>query len=234
MQSDDLSLDDTVPPQPDGKATGALVCGIIGLLIPLLAIPALILGFMSLKAANKTSAVLGIVFGFIGLLIVPLLLAVLAGMLVPAIGLVQQNAMMQQSSNNMRTLITGIQRHVADHGAAPASLAALDEAYPQEDYDRYFRSQAADDRPLPHYLYVRPSTELSTWQPVLLENPEHYGNTRLLLVTGDGRAERFRNLRAAQLWGAANILAETSRSENRPITLGDWQEHGVDLAAPGY
>ena len=70
-------------PAPSGKATASMVCGILSLVgycvpfvqivAPLLAIAGLVLGFMSLKAANKGFAIAGIITS-----VISLLLAVLA------------------------------------------------------------------------------------------------------------------------------------------------------------
>jgi hypothetical protein len=82
----DIEHDVNEAPEPSGKATASMICGIVSLLgacflgpfmIPV-AIVGLVLGIMSIKAANKGFAITGIATSAISLLLVILAVAGLA------------------------------------------------------------------------------------------------------------------------------------------------------------
>ena len=76
------AIDDEDLPRSNGLATGALVCGLIGLLFPPLGLVGLILGIIALtKGQSRGMAITGIVLGGFWLLLAPV--AIVAAIAIP-------------------------------------------------------------------------------------------------------------------------------------------------------
>ena len=81
----DIEHDVNEAPEPSGKATASMACGIVSLLgacfgplmIPV-ALVGLVLGMMSMKAANKGFAITGVVTSVISIILSVFLTAVIA------------------------------------------------------------------------------------------------------------------------------------------------------------
>lgn len=129
------SIPPTVPvPQPPqdpsaapGLAIAALACGIGGLCIPVLGLVAIILGVIALsggRTAGRGLAIGGIVTGAVGLLIS---MALMLGLLLPALGQARQAARSTKSLMQLKQIAV----MVAGDPEAPPADADLQARYPQ-------------------------------------------------------------------------------------------------------
>ncbi len=112
-----------------GLAVTSLVMGILGLILcPLTSIPGLILGIMGLARANETPprasgkgmAIAGVVTSGLAMLASILVVPLLIGIMLPALGQARQSAMRLQSSANIRMMLQGLSiQSQANNGQFP-------------------------------------------------------------------------------------------------------------------
>lgn len=129
------------PSADDGSALAvwSLILGLFSVLGCLFfsGIPAVICGHMALarkdRAAVKTGkgiAVTGLVTGYFGTILMPIVVAVLAGLALPVFSSVQEKAKATQSINNVRQIAIGLLAYANDHDDQfPPSLDALGENF---------------------------------------------------------------------------------------------------------
>jgi len=124
--------------QKSGLATASLVLGIVGAVFLCFGIPfgiaALICGLMAqsrIKAAGglmlgKGKATAGIILGIVPFVSIPIV-GVLAGMLLPALGMAREKARTAACISNMKTIATAITLYADrdEQGRMPESLEAL-------------------------------------------------------------------------------------------------------------
>lgn len=117
-------------PQESGAAKGlaiaALVCGIVGFCVPIVAIAALVCGIIALVKTRpgqpKGMAIAGTVMGGIGTVIVPVLLLAI---LLPVLGKARQLSNMMVDGVNLRAVEAAESQHVLEHPGDAPSLGAL-------------------------------------------------------------------------------------------------------------
>jgi hypothetical protein len=194
---------------PDSSGTGlavaALVCGILGLCVPLLGIVAIILGVVYLarpQPSGRGLAIAGIVTGVLGLLST---VALLLALLLPALGQARQAARTVESGAQMQQIV-GVM--LADAEVPPAD-ANLESRYS-----------------LPAELWISPSAEgagrsylrivpeagaaADPQAPVLVENPSVVEARSLNLVRADGTVALLSREEVAELLKAAGSRVRQS------------------------
>ena len=185
-----------------GLAVAALVCGIVGLCVPLLGIVAIILGAVYLARASVNGrglAIAGIVTGVLGLLST---VALLLALLLPALGQARQSARQAartvESGAQMRQIV-GVM--LADAEVPPAD-ANLESRYS-----------------LPAEIWIAPSAEgaarsylrivseagaaADPQAPILVENPSVVDARTLNIVLADGSVALRPREEVAELLKAA-------------------------------
>ncbi len=126
-----------------GTAIASFVCGILGFFcVGITSLPAIICGHIALGKINRSNgmiggkgmAIAGLVMGYmLGLLFI---LAMLAGLALPAFTSVQEKSKIVQASSNARQIIIGLRMYAADNnGMYPDS----DKAEPPQTSNAAFR-----------------------------------------------------------------------------------------------
>ena len=164
-----------------GLAVAALVCGIVGLCVPLLGIVAIILGAVYLarpQPSGRGLAIAGIVTGVLGLLST---VALLLALLLPALGQARQAARTVESGAQMRQIV-GVM--LADAEVPPAD-ANLESRYslPAE----MWISPSAEGAARSYLRIVSEAGAAADPQaPILVENPSVVDARTLNIVLADG------------------------------------------------
>jgi hypothetical protein len=163
-----------------GLAVAALVCGIVGLCVPVLGLVAIILGVVYLARPRTTGrglAIGGIVTGVLGLLST---VALLLALLLPALGNARQAARQVQSSAQMQQ-IANLLRSDAEEPAADASL----ESRYALTADMWISPSA--DGGTRSYLRIVPDPAFAAiGEPILAEDPDMVDRRSLVVAYADG------------------------------------------------
>lgn len=181
-----------------GLAVAALVCGIVGLCVPVLGIVAIILGVVYLarpRTNGRGLAIGGIVTGVLGLLST---VAILLALLLPALGQARQAARQVESSVQMQQIASVL---ISD-AEAPAADANLESRYALA-ADMWISPSA--DGGARSYLRIVPDPAVALDQstPILAEDPDVVDRRTLVVAYADGsidplpRDEVIELLRAA-------------------------------------
>jgi len=187
---------------PDSPGTGlavaALVCGILGLCVPLLGVVAIILGAVYLARSSVNGrglAIAGIVTGVLGLLST---VALLLALLLPALGQARQAARVAKSGVQMKQIVAIMQ---ADAEIPPAD-ANLESRYslPAEMWISPSAEGAARS-----YLRIVPEAGAAAdpQAPILVENPSVVDARTLNIVLADGSVALRPREEVAELLKAA-------------------------------
>ena len=128
-----------VPPVPATKTSGAaiasMVLGILSLFCSIItAIPALICGAIALVKINKSQgrlagqgqAIAGLVLGGIGVMIMP----ILAAMVIPVFSVARGKAQETQCMSNVKQISVAWEMYELETGKPPRSLADLEKVSP--------------------------------------------------------------------------------------------------------
>lgn len=181
-----------------GLAVAALVCGIVGLCVPLLGIVAIILGAVYLARASVNGrglAIAGIVTGVLGLLST---VALLLALLLPALGQARQAARTVESGAQMQQIV-GVM--LADAEVPPAD-ANLESRYslPAE----MWISPSAEGAARSYLRIVSEAGAAADPQaPILVENPSVVDARTLNIVLADGSVALRPREEVAELLKAA-------------------------------
>ncbi|MBN4074034.1 DUF4190 domain-containing protein [bacterium AH-315-E10] len=128
--------------QLSGRATGSMVFGVLGVLcmVPIISpLIAVILGHLALvdiKRSNdqvdgKAMAITGLILGYMGVLIVPIVFMMSLAMLTPALTKAREKARRINCAGNIKQIGIAIALYSNDHeGNAPESLADITEYLP--------------------------------------------------------------------------------------------------------
>ena len=181
-----------------GLAVAALVCGIVGLCVPLLGIVGIILGVVYLargRGEGRGLAIGGIVTGVLGLLATA---ALLVAMLLPALGQARMAARQARSGIQMQQIVVAIR---ADADAPPAD-ADLESRYslPPD----VWVSPSADGNPR-SYLRIlpEPGEDAEADEVILVENPDAVDARALGVALADGSIDRLPREEVLELLKAA-------------------------------
>ena len=187
---------------PDSPGTGlavaALVCGILGLCVPLLGVVAIILGAVYLARSSVNGrglAIAGIVTGVLGLLST---VALLLALLLPPLGQARQAARVAKSGVQMRQIVAVMQ---ADAEIPPAD-ANLESRYslPAE----MWISPSAEGAARSYLRIVSEAGAAADPQaPILVENPSVVDARTLNIVLADGSVALRPREEVAELLKAA-------------------------------
>ena len=150
-----------------GLAVWSLILGILSVLGCLFfaGIPAVICGHMALgrkeRAGVKTGkglAITGLVTGYFGTIMMPVIVAVLASIALPVFGAAQQQAKAAQSMNNARQIAIGLVAYANDHeDAFPETLSELEPDYLAN--ARLLTDPLAPASGNNDYRYIRPAKD---------------------------------------------------------------------------
>lgn len=215
----------------------ALILGIIALLLPGIgAIPgivAIVLGIVALNrraedgmpVPGKSKAIAGIVTGGLSIVLLP----VLAGHLIPAIAFARQNADAAASGNHMRSIVTACLLYSSEHGGRdalwPTDLAVLQRELGLS--PKLFQAPGGAAVEQPHYLYVRPATNVSSAQIILIENPA-IRPSQVMAAFGDLHIARLPKESATMIWAQAQHLARSPEAADQGVPASAW----TDAASP--
>ncbi|MBA3685954.1 MAG: hypothetical protein H0W72_12045 [Planctomycetes bacterium] len=163
---------------------------------------------------------------------VVMLPAVMAGILLPAITLVRENAQRTKSGNNMRQIVTALIADMGERedGGWPADLDGPLERMQMP--EELLVSPGAKDVPQPHYLYVRPIAETPSSQPVLVENPACRRGRGAMVARVDGSVSYLAGSAAHQVWAEAQRLAALPQAAAAGIAPADWAAVAETLGMP--
>jgi len=214
---------------PVHLTTIAILVGIFGLLFTPLALVAVLCAIAGWRRGRPRAAVVGLGLGLIGLALIPVLRA---GYWTPVISYRLQSEQIERSRRDMMGFAAGLCMAIVEHEAAPRRLDELRRLHPHQLRDRlhYCRQQQAN--PFTYYLYVRPTTDLATGYPILLEDPAAYDGWLLLLGDATGRTRVLRGRAAERLWAVAQKLAALAQADGRGIAPADWRRYGIEPPMP--
>lgn len=183
-----------VTPKTSGLAIASLVFGILGLicLLPVLGSAlAIIFGAIALgKVGNsrgqlrgRGQAMAGLVLGCIGFVMVPIL-AILAGMLLPALSSAREKARRVQCLNNEKQIALAMQMYTVDHdGKCPRTLDNLRQYVASE---KVFHCPSACTSSEPNYQIF---CGTNVTDVVIREDPEDHRGAGGNVAYGDGHVE---------------------------------------------
>lgn len=125
------------PRQTPGTAVASLILGIMGVAActgPLTGIPAIICGHMARgriarepqRYTGAGLALAGLIMGYVSLLFAIAWLAILAGMLLPALSAARESARTVSCASNLKQISLGVMMYAADHeDTLPPDLATI-------------------------------------------------------------------------------------------------------------
>ncbi len=149
-------------------------------------------------------------------------LPVMAGMMLPAIGMVRSNARRVNSSSNMRQICMAAQVYCNDNDQKwPLDLTMLKEFSDGELTDKLYRSPGDPTNPAP-YLYIRPDPMAKSNQPVIIEDPACWKGKGCNVVFADCHVKWYDKADAATLWAEGKRLAALPHAATTGITWDDW------------
>ena len=118
--------------------TGSNRCGVIGLVLSiagvcmcgfwLLTIPGLILSIIGLRKERRTAAIVGTIFGGIGIIEFIILGPFMLGILLPALTSARDSANTQITTNRIHMAQTASETFKLDNGQYPTSISQLENA----------------------------------------------------------------------------------------------------------
>jgi hypothetical protein len=196
----------TAPMPPDqsasaggnGLAIAALVCGIVGLCVPLLGVVGIVLGVVSLakgRGDGRGLAIGGIVTGVLGLLATA---GLMVAIMLPAIGQARMAARQAKSGIQMQQIVVAIR---ADADAPPAD-ANLESRYTLS--PDIWVSPAAEGNPRSYLRIVpEPGAELEAEEVLLVENPDAVDSRALSVALADGSIDTLPRSEVLELLKAA-------------------------------
>jgi len=185
------------PPQPaqtSGLAIASLILGILSLLLGILtAIPAVICGHISLSRIKKSAGALtgkgmataGLVMGYIGIALLP----ILAALAIPAVAGAMDRAKAVQSLSNARQIYLACSMYANDHdGKFPQNLDQLfPEGYLKDQDKRILVCPMSEDKTSVGYEYFGGSTADNP-EKILLKSKATSRRHERVIVTVDGMA----------------------------------------------
>lgn len=193
MNHDDRYASTAVPVAPAaqgglGLPITSLVLGIIGLCVPLVSLVALVLGVIAVVravGAGRGLGIAGICLGAFGLIFN---VALMAGLLLPALGAARQNALIMKSAVQMKQIHGEIELKALDDPAArsnPNLEQWIGVALLQGTADVMVTGSGTP------YLRILPveGAEVMRTDAVLAENPARFDRRRLNVVFADGSVQ---------------------------------------------
>ena len=221
-----------LPAKASGLAIAALVCGIVGLIVPGVGLVGLILGIVALMQRKtpdepgKGLAITGIITGGLSLLCIP---AILISILLPSLNRAREAANRIHCSSNMRQIGLAIKMYANEFGGRegknPPDLAVV--LATQDITPDVFCCPTSNDTPLTgtvatpqqltagsgvcSYVYVPGLTDYSSADAVLLYEPltNHTGDGCNFLYA-DGHVDWIAKTQAQQ------IIAQLRAGTNPP------------------
>ncbi len=157
----------------------------------------------------------GIVANFAGV-------SVLAGMTLPAITLVRENARRANAGNNMRQITIGMMVYGNENdGRWPADFAEVKKFHEGELSDKLFQSPGHPEIAEP-FLYVRPDPAAKAIQPIIVQDPACNRGKGSMVCYGDGHVAFIKSPQAVTLWVEAKRLAALPKAAQGGIQMKDW------------
>ena len=99
---------------------GCVFCG-----LPLLTIPGLIVSLVGLRREPKTAAIVGTVFGAVGLVGFIPSAGLMVGIMLPALSKAREMARETQTTQHMQQMHNAMRMYKVDHGSYPDSFTSL-------------------------------------------------------------------------------------------------------------
>ena len=160
--------------------------------------------------------------------------AVLAGMMLPAINLVREGARKANSGNNIRQLVLGSCVWCNDNDQQwPPDLEKMRSDMGGDIPDKIMHSPGDPTRTNP-YLYIRPASNGSSIQPAIVEDPACWKGKGCNVGFCDGHIAWIPRARAKRVWTEAQRLAALPKAaiKDQGIAPKDWSAVQEDLT-PG-
>ena len=160
--------------------------------------------------------------------------AVLAGMALPAINMVREGARKANSGNNIRQIILGCNVWASDNDQRwPATLEQM-RTDTGGDLPEKLMHSPADPTRVGAYLYIRPSTNGAAIQPAIVEDPACWKGKGCMVGFCDGHVAWIPKERAKRVWAEAQRLAALPKAaiKEQGIEREDWAAVQEDLT-PG-
>ena len=158
-------------------------------------------------------------------------LAVLAGMLLPAITLVRETARKKNSGNNIRQLVLGSIVWSNDNDLEwPLNLEIMI-AYLAADFSPKILRSPGDPTRINAYLYIRPVSNASAMQPCIVEDPACWKGKGCTVGFCDGHIAWIPKERAKRVWAEAQRLAALPHAtlKEKGIAPEEWSAVQEDL-----
>jgi hypothetical protein len=150
------------------------------------------------------------------------LVPVLAGMLIPAIGQVRRNAQSVKIGNNLRGLMAMSIAYSTDIGGQVPDLETLLKAYPEDLPPAILVLDPSGRVPQPHILFVNPDSEVpAANHPILVSNPACANGTAVVCF-GDSHIETFRTWQAQAIWAKAQELSRRPDLKTAGVSYAAW------------
>lgn len=150
--------------------------------------------------------------------------SVLAGMMLPAINLVRENAQRTKAASNMRGITVSAIAYTMDFdGRYPLNLAELQKWSDGDLTDEMLRCPGRPEIAQP-FLYVRPVPSAKAMQPVIVQDPACNRGAGSLVCYADGHIAYIKGAEAQALWVEAKRLAILPQAAlmNGGIKPSDW------------
>ncbi len=160
--------------------------------------------------------------------------AVLAGMLLPAISMTRESAKRANSGNNMRQLVLGSVVWCNDNDQNwPPTVEKMRQDMGGDIPDKVLRSPG-DPTNEHAYLYIRPASNSVSIQPAFVEDPACWKGKGCMVAFCDGHVAWIPKDRARRVWDEANILAVMPKAAvlDQGVAPEDWAAVQDDLT-PG-
>ncbi len=142
----------------------------------------------------------------------------LAGMMLPAIGMVREKANQQKSAKNLQQIAGACIAYETQEDKPAPDLVTLAKAMDLP--KALFRDPGAPAIAAP-YLYVRAS-EPDAQQPFVLQDPACAKGKGCMVCFGDAHTRFIKAPAAQRLWAEAQRLAASPKAAAAGITLEDW------------